>query len=96
MGEDEQAEVAALAVVGAAVDVCALATFDHRDHRFDLRSAAIGRAIEPHLHEPAVMAGRQLVGGATKLGGNDWPHAVLVACELVIGFRIVPGVGRQL
>jgi hypothetical protein len=36
VGEDDQAEFAALAVVGAGVDVVALATLDHRDHRFDL------------------------------------------------------------
>ena len=96
MGEDKQAEIAALAVVGAATDVRALATFDHRHHRFDLRSAAISSAIEPHLHESTVTAGRQLGGGATVLGGNDRPDAVLVARELVIGFGIVTGIGRQL
>ncbi len=36
VGENEQAEFAALAVVGAGVDVSALATFDHRDHGFHL------------------------------------------------------------
>src|SRR3990172_11731784 len=74
VGEDKQAEVAALAVVGAAVDVSALATLDHRDHRFDLRSAAIGSAIEPHFHETAVTALRQFVGGSAVLGGNEHPH----------------------
>lgn len=96
MGEYEQAQVSALAVVGAATDVRALATFDHRHDRFDLRSAAIGGAIEPDFHESAVTAGRQLVGGATVLGGNDRPDAVLVAGEFVVGFGIVTGVGRQL
>ena len=96
VSEDEQAEVAALAVVGAAVDMGALATFDHRDHRFDLRSAAIGSAIEPHLHETAVTAPRRLVGGSTVLGGNDGPHAVLVARKAVVGLRVIPGIGRHL
>ena len=58
VGEGEQAEVAALAVIGAAADMSALATFDHRDHGFDLRAAAVGGAIEPDLHESTVTAGR--------------------------------------
>ena len=78
------------------MDVRPLATFDHRHHGFDLRSAAISRAIEPHLHESTVSAGRQLGGGPAVPGGNDRPHAVLVARELVIGFGIVTGIGRQL
>ena len=95
VSEDEQAEVAALAVVGAAVDMGALATFDHRDHCFDLRAAAIGRAIEPHLHETSVTALRQFLGGPAVLGGNDGPHAVLVARKAVVGFGVEPGIGRQ-
>jgi hypothetical protein len=39
VGEGEQAEVAALALVGATTDMSALATFDHRDHRFHLGAA---------------------------------------------------------
>jgi hypothetical protein len=30
------------------------------------------------------------------LGGNDGPHAVIVASKAVIGFGVVSGVGREL
>lgn len=51
MGEGEQAEVAALVLVGAIAETSALAACDRRDRRFDLRMAAIGRSVEPHLHD---------------------------------------------
>ncbi len=43
VGEDDQAEFAALVMVGAGVKVGALAAFDHRDDGFHLRAAAVRR-----------------------------------------------------
>jgi hypothetical protein len=78
------------------VDVSALAAFDHGDDGLDLGTTAIGVAIEPDFHQSAVATAGQLVGGPAVLGGNDRTNAMLVASELVVTFRIVTGIGRQL
>jgi hypothetical protein len=96
VGESEQAEVAALSVVRATADMSALATFDHRDYRFHLRTATIGLSIEPRLHEAAVTARRRLDRGSAVLGRDDRPYAVAIASKAVIGFGVIAGVGRQL
>jgi hypothetical protein len=73
VGEDEQAEVAALTVVGAASDVGTLAPFDHGDDGLHLGPPSIGGPVEALLHEAAVTTGRRLGSGSTELGGNDGP-----------------------
>jgi hypothetical protein len=59
MGEDEQAKIAALAVIAARADMRALAAFDHGDHGFHLGSPTVRRKIEALLHKATVAtAGR--------------------------------------
>src|SRR5687767_5623601 len=86
VGEDKQAKIAALIVVGTSVNVRSLSTFDHRDDRLHLRAMAISGAVKPLFHQASVTAGWQFIGGATVLGGNDGPNAMPVASELMIRF----------
>ena len=84
-----------MAVVGAAANVAALTTFDHRHDRLDLGALAIGIAIEMDLHLSAVVTGSGLRRGATMLRWNDRTNSVLVAGKRMIAFRIVTGIGKH-
>lgn len=85
-----------MGVVGAAGEVAALSSFDHRDHRFHLGALSVGGAVEANLHEAAVAAAGRFARGSAMFGGDDRPGAALLAGELVIGFRIVAGIGHEL
>jgi len=96
VGEGEQSEVAALAVVGSSVDMGSLPPLDHGHDGFDLGASLVGGAIEALFHESPIASLGKLVGRSTMLGGNHGPNAVFLAGEAVIGSGVVAGVGRQL
>ena len=79
MGEDHEAEIAALTVIGAAANVAALATLDHGHDGFDLGALTISVVIETNLHLPPIATRGRLGRWPTMLGGNDGANAVLVA-----------------
>jgi len=93
VGQDFQAEVAALAPVGDAANVSALSAFDHGDDGFNLGAITIGSGIESCLHEPAIVAGGRLVRWPAAFGWNDRPHAALFTGKTMIGLGVVAGVG---
>lgn len=82
-------------MVGAAVDVGTLATFDHRHHGFDLGAVVVGIPVEANLHQPTIVSGRGLRCGTTVFGRNDRADVPLLAGNTVIGFGVVPGVGNH-
>ena len=84
-----------MGMVGTAMHVGTLATFDHRHHGFDLGAVAVGIPVEANLHQPTIVSGRRLRRGATMLGRNDRADVPLSAGDPVIGFGVVPGVGNH-
>lgn len=96
VGQDHQAEVAALAPVRLATNKGRLSTLEHRDHRFHLGALTINFDIKTDLHQATVATSRGFCGRSAVPRGNHGADLMVVSGEDMIGFGIVTGIGDQL
>ena len=84
VGEDDEHEVTAAGVMGAASGGDAEVAFDHAHDGFGLPALAVFFEIETNLHQSAVVALGGLCGWPTVLWRDQGFDAVLLAAQAMI------------